>query len=66
VGAARVLVEQGWALDSSVRTVRDLIGAPDTLRQMCESAANEARPNAAEHAAEVIESLLAGRPAPSS
>lgn len=58
VGAAVVLVEQGWDLDSAVSRVHELMSDPATLREMGEAAGQQARLDAAQRGADVVESLL--------
>lgn len=58
-GAATVVVEHGWDLDAAVRTVLDLTADPVRLAAMREAALGCARLDAAEHAAAVLEELLA-------
>lgn len=59
VGAAEVLVEQGWDLDASVARVTALATDPDKLRAMGEAARGQARLDAASQAADLVEGLLA-------
>ena len=58
VGAARVLVERDWDLDAAVANVTDLLGNAMVLRNMAEAARNQARLDAADRAASVVESVL--------
>ncbi|TNE92859.1 MAG: undecaprenyldiphospho-muramoylpentapeptide beta-N-acetylglucosaminyltransferase [Deltaproteobacteria bacterium] len=58
VGAARVLVEQGWDLDAAVSTVRTLALDADGLSAMAQAASAQARLDAAQRGADVVESLL--------
>ncbi|MFT7521244.1 MAG: UDP-N-acetylglucosamine--N-acetylmuramyl-(pentapeptide) pyrophosphoryl-undecaprenol N-acetylglucosamine transferase [Kiritimatiellia bacterium] len=58
VGAAQVLIEKDWDLDAAVARVVSLLGDPAALRAMSEAAAGQARIDAAELAADVVESLL--------
>ena len=60
VGAAEVLVEAGWQLDRSVEIVVELMNDGPRLTKMNEAAAAQARMDAAEQAADVIEALLRG------
>ena len=57
-GAARVLVEANWDLSSAVETVVSLMGAPDQLASMSEAARAQARLDAAQQAADLVEGLL--------
>ena len=61
VGAAEVLVEQGWDLDGAVARVRDLMADAARLEKMGEAAKSQARLDAAQQAADVIEGLLGTR-----
>ncbi|MBN2799088.1 MAG: UDP-N-acetylglucosamine--N-acetylmuramyl-(pentapeptide) pyrophosphoryl-undecaprenol N-acetylglucosamine transferase [Deltaproteobacteria bacterium] len=58
VGAAEVLVEQGWELDGAVSRVLALAADLEHLREMGQAALGEARLDAARAAADVVESLL--------
>ena len=58
VGAAKVLVEQGWDLDACVSTVRALALDQDGLATMATAAKAQARLDAAQRGADVVESLL--------
>lgn len=60
VGAAEVLVEQGWDLAAAVARVKALMGDPERLATMGAAAKGEARLDAADRAADVIEGLLRG------
>lgn len=57
-GAAAVLVEHGWNLDACVAAVRDLANDATRLQTMAAAAKGEARLDAAERAADIVESLL--------
>jgi UDP-N-acetylglucosamine--N-acetylmuramyl-(pentapeptide) pyrophosphoryl-undecaprenol N-acetylglucosamine transferase len=59
VGAADVLVEQGWDLDAALRRIHGLLENRMVLAGMAEAARNQARLDAAERAASVVESVLA-------
>lgn len=61
VGAAVVLVEQGWDVDAAVGQVRAILGDPIRVRAMGDVARKQARFDAADQAADLIESLT-GRP----
>jgi UDP-N-acetylglucosamine--N-acetylmuramyl-(pentapeptide) pyrophosphoryl-undecaprenol N-acetylglucosamine transferase len=54
VGAADVLVEQGWSLPGAVEHVAHLMGDSARLARMAEAARGQARLDAAEHAARVV------------
>lgn len=58
VGAAEVLVEHGWDLDASVSTVLRLASDASTLQRMGEAALSQARLDAAERAADLVESMV--------
>lgn len=58
VGAAHVLVERDWDLQAAVDRVGSMLGNRDILRGMAEAASNQARLDAAERAASVVESVL--------
>jgi UDP-N-acetylglucosamine--N-acetylmuramyl-(pentapeptide) pyrophosphoryl-undecaprenol N-acetylglucosamine transferase len=58
VGAAVVLVEEGWDVDAAVSSVRELMSNPDTLREMEEAARQQARLDAAQRGADVVETIL--------
>jgi UDP-N-acetylglucosamine--N-acetylmuramyl-(pentapeptide) pyrophosphoryl-undecaprenol N-acetylglucosamine transferase len=58
VGAAAVLVEQGWDLDASVAQVTELAADAATLHAMAEAARGQARLDAARAAADLVETLL--------
>jgi UDP-N-acetylglucosamine--N-acetylmuramyl-(pentapeptide) pyrophosphoryl-undecaprenol N-acetylglucosamine transferase len=60
-GAAVVLVERDWDLRSGVDTVASLIGDPDRLASMAAAAKSQARSDAAERAADLVEALLPPR-----
>lgn len=57
-GAAEVLVEQGWEIDAAVARVTGLLADVDRLRAMGEAARAQARLDAAEQAADVVEGVL--------
>lgn len=57
-GAASVLVEHGWDLGKCVAGVRELAGDRARLTIMANAAKGEARLDAAERAADIVESLL--------
>ena len=57
-GAAEVLVEHGWDLPSAVARVERLIGDPERLRTMSAAAKAQARLDAAERAADLVEGVL--------
>jgi UDP-N-acetylglucosamine--N-acetylmuramyl-(pentapeptide) pyrophosphoryl-undecaprenol N-acetylglucosamine transferase len=61
VGAAEVLVEQGWDLEVAVGKVLALAGSELRLREMADAARAHARLDAASRAADVAESLLGRR-----
>jgi UDP-N-acetylglucosamine--N-acetylmuramyl-(pentapeptide) pyrophosphoryl-undecaprenol N-acetylglucosamine transferase len=61
VGAAEVLVEQGWQLRSAVTRVCLLMDDAARLAAMGDAAKKLARPDAARRAADIVEALLAGR-----
>ncbi|MCB9681340.1 MAG: undecaprenyldiphospho-muramoylpentapeptide beta-N-acetylglucosaminyltransferase [Alphaproteobacteria bacterium] len=54
VGAAEVLVEQGWSLPDAVARVQALLDDPDRLAAMADAARAQARLDAAELAAEAV------------
>ncbi|MBW2256272.1 MAG: UDP-N-acetylglucosamine--N-acetylmuramyl-(pentapeptide) pyrophosphoryl-undecaprenol N-acetylglucosamine transferase [Deltaproteobacteria bacterium] len=58
VGAAEVLVEQGWDLEGAVARVRALMADAAKLEEMGKAAKSQAKLDAAEQAADVIEGLL--------
>ncbi len=58
VGAAEVLVEQGWDLGSAVDRVRGLIADAAKLDAMSQAAKGAARLDAASRAADLIEGVL--------
>lgn len=58
VGGARVLVEQGWDTAAAVRLVRELVSDREGLARMGAAAKTTARLDAAERAADVVESML--------
>ena len=58
VGAAEVIVEQGWSLDHAVGRVNALIADLPKLVTMGQAARGLARPNAATDAADAVESTL--------
>jgi UDP-N-acetylglucosamine--N-acetylmuramyl-(pentapeptide) pyrophosphoryl-undecaprenol N-acetylglucosamine transferase len=60
-GAAVVLVERDWDLQSGVDTVASLIGDPHRLASMAAAAKSQARSDAAERAADLVEALLPPR-----
>jgi len=60
-GAAVVLVERSWDLQAGVETVGSLIGDPARLATMAAAARSQARSDAAERAADLVESLLPAR-----
>lgn len=57
-GAAEVLVEQGWDLPAAVKRVDALIYDSEKLRRMADAAKGQARLDAAQRAADLVESLL--------
>lgn len=61
LGAAEVLVEAGWDLDGAVARVRGLLADRERLRAMGEAARRNARLDAAERAASLVEALLPTR-----
>jgi UDP-N-acetylglucosamine--N-acetylmuramyl-(pentapeptide) pyrophosphoryl-undecaprenol N-acetylglucosamine transferase len=61
VGAAEVLVEQGWDLASAVARVKGLLSDDARLRAMADAAKGQARLDAAKQAADVVERVLATR-----
>ena len=61
VGAAEVLVEQGWDLDAAVSRVEVLLADPVRLQAMAEAAREQARLDAGRQAADVVEGVLGGR-----
>lgn len=58
VGAAQVRVEEGWDLEAAVAQVVALAADPDALRGMAEAALDQARLDAGEQAADVVEQVL--------
>lgn len=58
VGAAEVLVEQGWSLEQAVAQVLALASEPDRLARMGEAARAQARLDAAQRAADVVEGIV--------
>lgn len=58
VGAAEVLVEQDWDASAAVARVLALASDADKLARMAEAARSQARLDAAERAADVVERLL--------
>lgn len=56
-GAAEVLVERDWHLPTAVARVIALISDPGRLQEMGEAARGEARLDAAERAADIVEGL---------
>jgi UDP-N-acetylglucosamine--N-acetylmuramyl-(pentapeptide) pyrophosphoryl-undecaprenol N-acetylglucosamine transferase len=58
VGAAEVLVEQGWSLEQAVGQVLALASEPDRLARMGEAARAQARLDAAQRAADVVEGIV--------
>ena len=58
VGAAEVLVEQGWSLDAAVSRVEVLLEDRARLDAMGEAARGQARLDASARAADVVEGLL--------
>lgn len=58
-GAAEVLVEAGWQLPSAVGRVERLMGDAERLRAMGEAARGLAKLDAAERAADLVESVIA-------
>ena len=61
VGAAEVLVEHGWDLESAVAKVVALAGDAPRLATMGEAARGQARLDAAERAADLVEAMVSGR-----
>ncbi|MCB9685049.1 MAG: undecaprenyldiphospho-muramoylpentapeptide beta-N-acetylglucosaminyltransferase [Alphaproteobacteria bacterium] len=59
-GAAEVLVEQGWDLAAAVERVRALVSDREKLRAMGEAARSQARLDAAERAADLVEQVVLG------
>jgi UDP-N-acetylglucosamine--N-acetylmuramyl-(pentapeptide) pyrophosphoryl-undecaprenol N-acetylglucosamine transferase len=57
-GAAVVLVERDWDVNASVGVVAELIGDPARLAAMARAAKSQARSDAAERAADLVEGLL--------
>ena len=57
-GAAQVLVEGGWDLDAAVGTVTALAADADKIRAMGEAARGQARLDAAERAADLVEAVV--------
>lgn len=57
-GAAEVLVEAGWDVASAVARVGRLMGDNEALGAMAAAAAREARLDAADRAADLVEALL--------
>jgi UDP-N-acetylglucosamine--N-acetylmuramyl-(pentapeptide) pyrophosphoryl-undecaprenol N-acetylglucosamine transferase len=57
-GAAEVLVEAGWVLEDALTRVVTLMEDVDGLKRMGQSAAAQARLDAASGAADVVESVL--------
>jgi len=60
VGAAEVLVEEGWDLAAAVARVNALMGDAGRLQAMSAAAKGQARLDAADRAADVIEGVLRG------
>jgi len=58
VGAAQVLVEHGWDIDAAVASVSALMSDTATLQAMSAAALGQARMDAAERAAALVERLL--------
>lgn len=58
VGAAEVLVEHGWELDAAVERVVRLASDPSVLQEMGEAARSQARLDAAERAADLVEAMV--------
>jgi len=58
VGAAEVLVERDWDLDAAVQRVVGLMSDGDLLLQMAAAAKAQARLDAAERAADLVEALV--------
>lgn len=61
VGAAEVIVEQGWDVQAAVATVEALLGDGARIASMAEAARGHARLDAGQLAADVVERVLAGR-----
>jgi UDP-N-acetylglucosamine--N-acetylmuramyl-(pentapeptide) pyrophosphoryl-undecaprenol N-acetylglucosamine transferase len=59
-GAAEVLVEAGWDLAAGVRRVASLAGDAQRLEAMANAARGQARLDAADRAADLVETLLRG------
>ena len=57
-GAAEVQVEQGWEVGAVVTRVQALMADADKLAQMADASLAQARLDAADRAADVIEGLL--------
>lgn len=60
-GAAEVLVEAGWDLPAAVKRVEALVADPAKLLAMSAAAKGEARLDAAERAADLVEQVLKKR-----
>ncbi|MEM6929565.1 MAG: glycosyltransferase, partial [Myxococcota bacterium] len=58
VGAAEVLVEHGWDLESATDRVAALVVDTERLVSMSEAARGQARLDAAERAADLVEGLV--------
>jgi len=57
-GAAKVLVESGWDLSTSMRIVAELVADTESLSMMSEATLKQAKLDAASRAADLVESLL--------
>ncbi|MEQ1566159.1 MAG: UDP-N-acetylglucosamine--N-acetylmuramyl-(pentapeptide) pyrophosphoryl-undecaprenol N-acetylglucosamine transferase [Myxococcota bacterium] len=60
-GAADVLVEHGWDLAAAVARVEAMVADPAKLLAMSQAAKSQARLDAAERAADLVEQVLAAR-----
>ncbi|MCO4746561.1 MAG: UDP-N-acetylglucosamine--N-acetylmuramyl-(pentapeptide) pyrophosphoryl-undecaprenol N-acetylglucosamine transferase [Proteobacteria bacterium] len=58
VGAAEVLIEAGWDIHSAAAKVHELMAGTDALKDMAAKAKAQARMDAAERGADVVEKLL--------
>ena len=60
VGAAEVLVEAGWDIPAAVARVAALVADPARLGKMAGAARSQARLDAADRAADLVEQVLSG------
>jgi UDP-N-acetylglucosamine--N-acetylmuramyl-(pentapeptide) pyrophosphoryl-undecaprenol N-acetylglucosamine transferase len=60
VGAAKVLVEQGWDVAAATALVEALVDDTETLATMAAAATSQARLDAATEAADLVEKILKG------